>query len=249
MNNKLYCVIPAAGKGTRMGKNSNKLFMEIRGIPVIVRTLQAFADLKATGIDVHIVIVTNEENIMPMSDIVSSYGFDFVDTITLGGSSRTESVALGVKALSYLEEPPQAQDYVFIHDGARCLVDNDILLDGMEKLSRFDVCVAAVPMKNTVKKISESPDGQIVTDTPDRNTLVEVQTPQCFRYSVLKESYEHAMTNKIEATDDTALAELLGYRVGICRGSYSNIKITTAEDIVMAESLIDSRGLNTPPKT
>ena len=238
---KLYCVIPAAGKGTRMGKNSNKLFMNIRGIPVIVRTLKAFESLKSSGIDVHIVIVTNDENIEPMRKIISDNGFDQVKLITLGGNSRTESVGLGVKALSSLTCPPSDGDKVFIHDGARCLVDKEILLDGMDKLNGFEVCVAAVPMKNTVKQIAGPVGSQVVTGTPDRNSLVEVQTPQCFRYKVLKDSYDYASDNGIEATDDTALAELLGYKVGISKGSYSNIKIATAEDIIMAESLVEKQ--------
>ncbi len=238
MKRKLYVIIPAAGKGERMGKNSNKLFMDIKGLPVIARTLKAFDDFRMTGTDIHAVVVTNEDNIPSMREVVAAYDLPFVEKIVLGGSSRTESVYCGVKALAELGNPPQPYDAVFVHDGARCLVSSDILEDCLEKISRFDVCVAAVPMKSTVKIIADSEYGPVVSSTPSRDSLVEVQTPQCFKYQVLKESYENAINSGIEATDDTALAELLGYKVGICKGSYSNIKITTTEDISAAEALL-----------
>ncbi len=232
MTKRLYVIIPAAGSSTRMGKN--KLFLKIGGMTVIARTLSAFKDLGEAGVDISAVLVTNEANKKLLEDEVASYGFEFAEKIVLGGSSRTESVYNGVKALKELAVPPSSDDAVFIHDGARPLVDSDILSDGLKRLQTCDVCVAGVPLKNTVKEVS----GDIVANTPDRSSLVEVQTPQCFKYDVLKRSYENAVANNIEATDDTALAELLGYKVVISKGSYRNIKITTPEDIKIAEALM-----------
>jgi 2-C-methyl-D-erythritol 4-phosphate cytidylyltransferase len=235
MAKRLYVIIPAAGNSTRMGQN--KLFMRIGGMSgptVIAKTLTAFKELAKQGVNISAILVTNESNMQLLADEVASQGFDFVEKIVLGGSSRTESVYNGVQALKDLEVPPAAEDAVFIHDGARPLVDTEILLDGLNKLKTCDVCVAGVPLKNTVKEVA----GDIVKGTPDRSALVEVQTPQCFKYDVLRRSYENAVANNIEATDDTALAELLGYKVVISKGSYRNIKITTPEDIKIAEALL-----------
>lgn len=232
MAKRLYVIIPAAGSSTRMGRN--KLFLEIGGMTVISRTLSAFSELSGSGIDVSAVLVTNESNMELLEEEVTHHGFDFVEKIVLGGSSRTESVYNGVMTLKDLAVPPSPEDPVFIHDGARPLVDTDILTDGLSRLLTCDVCVAGVPLKNTVKEIS----GDVVTNTPDRSALVEVQTPQCFKYDVLVRSYENAVSNNVEATDDTALAELLGYKVMISKGSYRNIKITTPEDIKIAEALL-----------
>lgn len=226
---KIYVVIPAAGSGSRMGKNSNKLFMEVAGIPVIERTLQTFMDYPNT----HCVIVTNEENIDAMKELQHTK-FSCIEMVILGGSSRTESVGNGIRALALLNNPPSKDDYVFIHDGARCLVTPQILDNCCEGLANNDVCVAGVATKNTIKVVKDG----IVESTPDRSTLYEVQTPQCFKYDILKKSYDNAISNGIEATDDTALAELLGYKVAIVEGSYSNIKITTPEDIILATGLL-----------
>lgn len=228
-SHKIYVIIPAAGSGSRMGKNSNKLFMDIAGIPVIERTLQAFQDYG----NAHCIVVTNQENIEAMTELKTAK-FPCIDAVVLGGSTRTESVGNGVRALAELADKPDADDYVFIHDGARCMVSGDILDRCCQGLEANRVCVAAVPAKNTIKVVKDG----VVESTPDRSTLYEVQTPQCFRYDVLKMSYDNAEANSIEATDDTALAEIIGYKVGIVMGAYSNIKITTPEDITFAQSLI-----------
>lgn len=228
-SHKICVIIPAAGSGSRMGKNSNKLFMEVAGIPVIERTLQAFMDYGNT----HCIIVTNEENMDAMKELQNTK-FPCIDMVVLGGNSRTESVSKGVSALELLPNPPSKDDYVFIHDGARCMLSKEVLDNCCEGLNKNDVCVAGVATKNTIKVVKNG----IVESTPDRSTLYEVQTPQCFKYDILKKAYDNATANGIEATDDTALAELLGYKVAIVDGSYSNIKITTPEDIVIASGIL-----------
>lgn len=229
-NPKIYVIIPAAGSGSRMGKNSNKLFMEVAGIPVIERTLKTFMDYGNT----HCIVVTNEENINAMKELQETK-YPCIKKVVLGGNSRTESVNNGVQALSSLECPPDANDYVLIHDGARCMLKANVINNCCEGLKNNDVCVAGVPTKNTIKIVKNG----IVESTPDRSTLYEVQTPQCFKYDVLKKSYDNATANGIEATDDTALAEILGYKVAIVEGSYSNIKITTPEDIDFAQGMLE----------
>ena len=222
---RLFVIIPAAGSGTRMGKNSNKLFMDIEGKPVIERTIECFS-----GTDAELVLATNEENMEALEQLSQKY--PCISKVVLGGASRTESVYKGFLALEDLGACDT--DMVFIHDGARCLLPSEVIDNCIEGLKKNDVCVAGVAAKNTIKTIKDGYVDQLL----DRSSLVEIQTPQCFRFNVLSEAYRYAEDNDITATDDTALAELLGYKVCLCKGSYSNIKITTPEDIRIAEALI-----------
>ncbi len=241
----IYVIIPAAGRGERMGKGSNKLFIDLLGMPVLGRTLSAFSAL-GDEFDIHCVVVTNEENLKAVEDLVSSMSFGFVEKVMLGGSSRTISVSKGVSALASLQRPPLPADPVLIHDGGRCLISRDVIMRCIGSLDDHEVSVAAVPAKNTIKVV-RSDDRSIVDRTPDRSMLVEVQTPQSFRYSALLTAYGPVMdagddfddkVNGHPVTDDVSLAEALGYDIFITEGSYSNIKITTAEDIAVAKGLL-----------
>lgn len=241
---KLYVIFPAAGSGTRMKSDKNKLLMEVCGIPVIDRTLTAFRKFAdESGIELHSILVVSPGKTEEWASYIKDKEYaSIVDTITEGGDTRTKSVGNGVSSLSDPDFPvPGPDDAVFIHDAARCLIDSDSLLRCLEAISDdgTDVCVSGVKTKNTIKMVKSGTT--FVESTPDRDLLYEVQTPQCFKYSVLKECYERAQTDGFEATDDTALAEHYGYKVRIIEGSYSNIKITTPEDIVIAEALLKNK--------
>ena len=238
----LYVVIPAAGSGTRMGSGINKLFISIGSETVIERTLRIFENFgektesksaSSPAIEVTCVVVTNESSLGLLREIVDRNSFRTVKSIILGGDTRTASVYNGIRALAELPTPPKDSDIVFIHDGARCMVSSEVLHNCLRCMSTSDVCVAGVPAKNTIKIV----ENHKVTSTPDRRSLYEVQTPQAFRYHVLREAYEYAHEHNILATDDTALTELIGYGTVIAEGSYSNIKITTPEDILFAQAL------------
>lgn len=222
---RLFVIIPAAGSGTRMGKNSNKLFMEIEGKPVIERTVECFS-----GTDAELILVTNEENFDALVTLSGKY--PRISKVVLGGASRTESVYKGFLALEELGAGDS--DMVFIHDGARCLLSSDVISNCIEGLKKNDVCVAGVAAKNTIKTVRDG----YVDKLLDRSSLVEIQTPQCFRYHILRDSYANAVEKGIEATDDTALSEALGIPTLIVEGCYRNIKITTPEDILMAAALL-----------
>lgn len=234
----IYVIIPAAGKGLRMGGPVPKLLLEVAGIPVIARTLMAF-DRSETA-EYKMVIVTSSELRPTIKDLVEKYSITSVIGYAEGGATRTDSVSSGVRFLE--ENGVSGEDIVFVHDGARCLVDEDILGASAKSMSSYDVSVASIPVKNTLK-ITEvnANDDLVVKSTPDRDTIREVQTPQCFKFEVLKKCYGYAAEKGISATDDTALAEMLGIPVCITEGSYSNIKITTAEDIPVAEEIIRRR--------
>ena len=159
-----------------------------------------------------------------------------------GGDTRTKSVGNGVAALK--DFSPEDDSAVFIHDAARCLIDTGSIARCFDAVNEDGtlVCVSGVKTKNTIKMVrTGSSESAIVESTPDRDLLYEVQTPQCFKYRVLSDCYSEASAEGYEATDDTALAEHYGYPVKIVEGSYSNIKITTPEDIVIAEALLNNR--------
>lgn len=241
--NKLYVIFPAAGSGTRMHSDKNKLLMEVNGIPVIDRTLAAFkAFADEFGIDICGVLVVSEGKVGEWESYLKGKDYSSViRKITEGSDTRTRSVSNGVATLE--EFSPDDNDAVFIHDAARCLIDTPSLARCMDAIGEADtnVCVSGVKTKNTIKMIDpDVKDSVIVDSTPDRDLLYEVQTPQCFKYPVLKDCYERARAEGFEATDDTALAEHFGIKVRIVEGSYSNIKITTPEDIVIAEALVTS---------
>lgn len=233
---KLYVIIPAAGSGTRFGQN-NKLLYDINGRKVIERTLDAFNKFSFTT-PLSIIIVTNEESIDSIKEIVDTSFNAIVKNVVLGSDTRQKSVWEGIKALSSMN--PSCDDMVFIHDGARCLLDSEILNSCIKGLERSDVCVTGVKCKNTIKRCHITDSSEIIIDdTPPRESLYEVQTPQCFRYKALIESFEKAISNSYEATDDVSLAEAIGLKVTIVEGSYKNIKITTPEDIILAKELLD----------
>ena len=245
---KLYVIFPAAGSGTRMKSDKNKLLMEVCGIPVIDRTLTAFRKFAGeSGIELHSILVVSPGKTEEWASYIKDKDYaSIVDTVTEGGDTRTKSVGNGVSSLSDPDFPvPGPDDAVFIHDAARCLIDSDSLLRCLEAISDdgTDVCVSGVKTKNTIKMVRPVTEGEpvIVESTPDRSLLYEVQTPQCFKYGVLSECYSKAREEGYEATDDTALAEHYGIDVRIVEGSYANIKITTPEDIAIAEALLKNQ--------
>lgn len=242
---KLYVIFPAAGSGTRMNSDKNKLLMEVNGIPVIDRTLTAFKKFADEfDLDIHGILVVSPNKEEEWTSYISDKDFaSIISTISAGGDTRTKSVGNGVASLNDPDIPaPDANDAVFIHDAARCLIDSDSLLRCLEAISEEDtqVCVSGVNTKNTIKMVrSVNPNKPLtVESTPDRRLIFEVQTPQCFKYGILEECYRKAKEEGFEATDDTALAEHYGYEVRIVEGSYANIKITTPEDIAIAEALL-----------
>ena len=153
--NKIYVIIPAAGKSERMGGETPKILMEVDGVPVIVRTLQAFqrlsGELSQAGITLKAVIVTGETLIYKIQSLCRTYNINCVTNIVKGGISRTESVCKGLEALEDMPFPPNDDDVIFIHDGARCMVDDDTLIRCVEAANKFDICAAAVPVKSTIK--------------------------------------------------------------------------------------------------
>lgn len=223
-------IVAAAGMSNRMGSKINKQFIWIEGKPILAHTIEKFE--KCRYID-EIIIVSKEEEIeYCRKEIVKKYKFNKVSNIVRGGKKRQDSVYNGILALN------EKTDIVLTHDGARPFVKIESIVDGIKGVLDFGACVIGVPVTDTIKVV-ESDD--IVKNTPDRSTIWAAQTPQCFRKEILIEGYDDAIKNRFSATDDSSIVEKVGYNVKMIMGSYSNIKITTPEDIIVAESLFKDK--------
>lgn len=236
-------VILAAGSGSRMHSAVPKQFMELEGRPLIWYSLEA---VERSSIIDDCILVTGAGDIAYMRrEIVEKYGFSKVSCITAGGGQRFESVA---RALEVLEnrEPSRGDGYVFIHDGARPFLTEKILEDTYAAAYAYGACVAAMPSKDTVK-LADPED--YACQTPNRNSVWLVQTPQVFEERMICEAYRMLMTGLssleeqgIEITDDAMVVETMLHRhVKLVPASYENIKVTTPEDMKIAAALLAGR--------
>lgn len=225
---KCTAIVLAAGQGKRMHSKIQKQFLHIQGYPVLYYSLKCFQECPWMD---DIVLVTGEEEIeFCQREIVGRYGFDKVSAVIPGGKERYHSVRNGLKAC-------KDTDYVFIHDGARPFVNAGILERGLECVKKYGACAAGMPSKDTVKIVD---DRNTVCSTPDRRFVWNVQTPQVFQYTLVAEAYEEALSGECGGiTDDAMVVEQYGdHKVTLYMGSYENIKITTPEDLGVAEVFV-----------
>lgn len=226
---KCTAIVLAGGQGKRMGTRIQKQYLEIKGKPVLYYALKAFEE--SEKIDEVILVVGEGQEEYCRKEIVSKYGWKKVRHIVPGGKERYHSVWNG---LQYVEE-----GYVFIHDGARPFVTQEILERAYEAVIQHHACVVGMPVKDTIKVV----DGdEFAIDTPNRSVLWQVQTPQTFEISLIKEAYGRLMEQEtIAVTDDAMVVEqMTGRKVKLVKGSYENIKITTPEDLLIAEAFLKS---------
>ncbi len=223
--NKITCIVAAGGSGTRMGAGVNKLFLKIADIPVIVHTLKALQNCKEIA---EIIISAKEDEIIKISEMVSGYSLTKVKTIVKGGKTRGESV------MSASREVSEDTEIVMIHDGARPLVSDKILKETIKSAKENGAAACGVKTKCTLKSV----DDGFITGTVDREKTVEIQTPQVFKKELFDAMYSQSIDVINSATDDCILAEMSGVKIAITEGSYKNIKITTPEDIEIAELLL-----------
>lgn len=234
-NKKIHsaAIVLAAGQGKRMGTKVQKQFLEVEGKPVLYYSLETFE--ASSLIDEVVLVVGNGLVDYCQKEIVDKYHFHKVKRIVIGGKERYESVYLGLKA--FMESAPE---YVFIHDGARPFVDNAMLERAYHEVVKTKACVVGMPSKDTIKVVNES---GVVVETPDRKYLWQVQTPQVFAYELIKDAYSELMANEtIQVTDDAMVLETVKeIPVKLVEGSYENIKITTPEDLFVAEAFLKKR--------
>lgn len=215
-------VIVAAGNSTRMGQD--KLFMLLDDIPLIVHTMLAFEQCDLVD---KIVVVTRSDMIINMNTLCREYGLTKVTDIISGGADRSQSVFIGVNAVGDME-------YVMIHDGARPLVTQEVIADAFNSAIEHGAAAPGVRVKDTIKIV----EGGIVTSTPNRDSLMAVQTPQVFYTGLIKGALSRAIENKVSYPDDCAAIEAIGMSVHISKGDYRNLKVTTQEDYITAYALI-----------
>lgn len=228
MNNmqKSCVIIVAAGKGKRMGTKCAKQFLDLNGKPVLAHTLDKFEINQ--NIDNIIIVVGEEQKEYCERNILKKYMYKKVSAVVEGGKERQDSVYNGLKSI------PKDTSIVLVHDAVRPFIEqkqiDNVIITATEKKA----CALAVPVKDTIKYVNED---NVIEQTPDRNRLWAVQTPQGFTYDILIKAYEHAIKYNYIGTDDAALVEVI-HDVHIVEGSYKNIKITTKEDLDYGKVLL-----------
>jgi 2-C-methyl-D-erythritol 4-phosphate cytidylyltransferase/2-C-methyl-D-erythritol 2,4-cyclodiphosphate synthase len=232
---KVIALVPAAGMGKRMGAEINKQYLLLAGKPIVAHTLQVLEDAPFID-DIH-VIVPEAEIPYCREHVVERYGFTKVRGIVAGGPERQHSVMNGLRKLTGMDD----DDVILIHDGVRPFISLSILEKSVETARKWDGALVAVPVKDTVKIVENG----VVRETPARETLWLAQTPQAFRYSIIMAAHEIAAAERYLGTDDASLVEWMGKDVHIVLGDYRNIKITTPEDLVLAEAFLAEARLKT----
>lgn len=225
---RVVAIVPAAGLGKRFGEEKNKPFYPLLKKPLIIWTLETLQGIEEIA---EIIPVLKEDDLIVCGDLVEQYNITKVKRIVPGGQERQDSV---YNALKILDDKTSV---VLIHDGVRPLVEAGLIRKSLSELKDCEGVVVGVPVKDTIKEV-ESQDGLIVNKTLNRNILWAIQTPQVFFFEKIRDAYGKATVDKYYATDDAALIERYGGKVKVIMGSYRNIKITTPEDIDIAEALM-----------
>ena len=243
-------ILLAAGTGTRMGQGPlPKQFFCVGGVPILAHTLTRFEH--AAAID-QTILVTRPQDRARCEQLLAEHGISKISTIVAGGRERQDSVWQGLQAVH-----PQTE-IVLIHDVVRMFVTPAIITDVIEAARKHRACVTAVPVKDTIKRAEQHdsnptgsataqtarPDEFFVVETLDRRSLWQIQTPQAFQYPFIRDIHKQARNLGLYGTDDAMLAEYFGYPVNIVQGSYRNIKITTPDDLLIAETFLQHEGLS-----
>ena len=221
----ISAIVLAGGRGKRMNYHKSKQFIEIKGKPVLVYTLEKFIYNKS--IDEVILVLPEDEVDYCKKEVLQKYSLK-VDRIVIGGKERQDSVFNALEAM-------EKANIVLIHDGARPFISEKIIEEGIKYANIYSAAAPGVTPKDTIKIKNED---NISVDTPDRNTLVAVQTPQCFKYDEIYQCHRKIKEENAIVTDDTSVVERYGHKVYLYEGDYTNIKITTPEDLILAERLI-----------
>ncbi|MGN1014210.1 MAG: 2-C-methyl-D-erythritol 4-phosphate cytidylyltransferase [Butyricicoccus sp.] len=223
----VYAVLPAAGSSRRMG-GTNKLLLELCGKPVMQCTLEAFDQCEQID---GIVLSCRKDDIPLYQELCRTWGISKPVLVVEGGESRAHSVYQGVLAC------PKEVGYVAIHDAARPLITPELIRKTVEAAKRDTAAALAVPVKDSIKRVK---NGRMVENV-DRDSIVAVQTPQAFDIDLIRAALCHVIQNNILVTDDCGAAEAIGQPTTIVQGDYNNIKITTVEDITVAEEVWKGR--------
>lgn len=226
-NSFISTILTAAGSGTRMNTRHAKQYLPIQGRAILQRTLDVFTSLDYVN---EIILVIREQDEKKAKQIVSEYDKNI--RVVFGGSTRELSTYHGIVALD------EKSEIVICHDACRPFVTEEIIERALSEMQYHDAVICTMPVKDTIKYCNEK---NFVEYTPNRSRLQLVQTPQIFRKDLLVQAYGRVFDENIQVTDDSSLFELMGGSVKTVPGSYSNIKITTAEDLLYGEFILNSR--------
>lgn len=221
-------IVVAAGRGSRMGSEIKKQYLPLAGAPILVRTLQTLDACQSVD---RVVLVVSPEDIDCVRDLIREHRIGKVGAVVAGGAERQNSVWKGLRALL-----PDST-HVAVHDAARPLVSQDEIQAVIEAAKDGGAATLGVPVKDTIKRVTAG----LVRETLERSTLWAVHTPQAFRRDWLEEAHDRSLQQGGHGTDDASLVEWAGYPVRMVRGSYENLKITTPEDLLVAETLFQER--------
>ena len=228
MKKQIYtsAIIAAAGNGTRMKSKISKQFIKLDHVAVLARTLFVFE--KSSEID-EIIIATRSTDIGAVEKLVEEFDIKKVKAVVCGGNTRQATIYRALAAVS--------GGLVLIHDGARPFVTVEQIDEVASELYENDAAALGIPVTDTLKLIKDN----YITDTVDRSSLVSIQTPQGFKTEIIRRAHEEAIKNGLSVTDDCALCEKIGVKIKVVTGSAANIKITTSDDLIIAESLLKKK--------
>lgn len=231
MSKQKVALIMAAGKGTRMGSKVSKQFLLLNEKPILYYTIKSFSE--CDEIDSVVLVLAGDEVDYVKREIIDKYNLSKVTGFIIGGKERQESVYNGLIALDNC-------DIVIIHDGARPFVNNELIEKGIFYAEKYGACACGVRPKDTIKVIDSN---GFSINTPNREHLISVQTPQCFNYELILQCHKEAFQENFKATDDTMIVERYGHKVYLYEGSYKNIKITTPEDLFLGAEILKERAI------
>ena len=227
---QVFVILPAAGLGTRMAGPQPKQFLALEGVPILVHSLRAFAAaLRVTGI----YVAVRKQEMERAEAQVAEYGFAGRVHVVEGGEKRQESVANALNAL-----PAGDDDIVLVHDAVRPLIDAATIERTIDAVIEYGAAIVGMPAVDTIKQVERTAHGALITATIPREFVVQAQTPQGFRYGVLKKAFDDAQGDGFQGTDEVSLVERTGHQVAVVMGSAQNIKITTPADLELAEFLL-----------
>jgi len=227
---KADAIIVSAGKGQRFMEGRKKQYFSLGGKPILAHTLDQFDTCSL--IRSILLVVGQEDQDYCLKEIIEKFKYRKISQVIPGGKRRQDSVKNGLDGLSAHSE------VIVIHDGVRPFVTKEMIEDSIRSAIRFGAAIIAMPVKDTIKMTQ--PDGTVLK-TLDRESLYQAQTPQTFQASLIQEAYLKATEDGFVGTDDASLVERLGKKVHILPGSYTNIKITTPEDLMLAELILKMR--------
>lgn len=225
-----HAIIVAAGKSRRMGRQINKVFLPLLNKPLIFYTIIPFQNCAFIE---EIIIVAQKNEIKDFEKLKSLYGFDKIKRIVNGGKERQDSVYNGLMSI----KNGKINDIIVVHNGSNPLVKETEIIECVNAAKKYGASVAGFPLKDTIKKISNN----LVEKTVERDNIFQAQTPQAIKYKLFLDAFDNAAKNNVNLTDDVSLVESIGGKVRIVQSSYENIKVTTQDDLAIAEGILMKR--------